>query len=119
MSSLSYQDQNELYEQITEQLASGRSEPKVFGINRIKVEIAERLVAKVPVLLQKEYKDHLLMAVDLKFQELREEIFRRTGSPSTLQKQRRFGTFNVASQFYYESGTGRVLKFWKNPNLKQ
>ena len=75
MSSLSYQDQNELYEQITEQLASGRSEPKVFGINRIKVEIAERLVAKVPVLLQKEYKDHLLMAVDLKFQELREEIF--------------------------------------------
>jgi hypothetical protein len=76
MSSLSYQDQNELYEQITEQLASGRSEPKVFGINRIKVEIAERLVAKVPVLLQKEYKDHLLMAVDLKFQELREEIFR-------------------------------------------
>jgi hypothetical protein len=76
MSSLSYQDQNELYEQITEQLASGRSESKVFGINRIKVEIAERLVAKVPVLLQKDYKDHLLMAVDLKFQELREEIFR-------------------------------------------
>jgi hypothetical protein len=74
MSSLPCQDQDELYTQITEYLAPAASEPKVHGINRIKVEIAERLVAKFPCLRQESYKDHLLMAIDLKFEELRDEI---------------------------------------------
>ena len=48
------------------------------------------------------------------------------GSLSILRKQRHFGTWNIASQYFYENGTGRVKtvvpsrlpKLWRNPNSK-
>src|SRR5258705_2941966 len=79
MSSFDDQElENKLYKQITEYLAprSTTDEPKVSGIEGVKIQIAERLVLKFPALGLEENERALLMAVKLKFQELKEVILR-------------------------------------------
>lgn len=77
MSSLNdHEVENKLYKQITDYLAPTPTtdEPQVSGINSVKIQIAERLVLKFPCLGLKENKRALLMAVELKMEELRDVI---------------------------------------------
>ena len=67
MSTMSYEQQERLYHKMTARTAEA-------GIDGIMVEIAEHLMTKHPWLSQKENKFALLMAVELKFDEMREAI---------------------------------------------
>jgi hypothetical protein len=72
---MSYEQKEILSRQISEHL-SARPQQKFEGIDRVKVEIAELLAIRFPPLLLMENRDALLMAVELRFEELRNAIQR-------------------------------------------
>jgi hypothetical protein len=70
---MSYEQKEILSRQISEHL-SARPQQKFEGIDRVKVEIAELLTIRFPPLLSLENRDALLMAVELRFEEVRNAI---------------------------------------------
>ena len=76
MSSLSYEQREKLYRQITYRAAVEQPRTNPMAVQRIMVEIGQRLASDFPILVLEENKRALLLAVELSFDELKNEILR-------------------------------------------
>jgi hypothetical protein len=93
---MDYEEQLVLSQNISEHLLA-LPEQKFEGIDRIMVEIAELLTLRFPPLLLMENRDALLLAVELKFEELKNAILRHRyecNYIAYLDQMDRLGTYN-------------------------
>jgi hypothetical protein len=94
MSSLSYEQREKLYHQIASHSAVAPVS-KLVGVQRAMVEIGQRLASDFPALALLENKYALLMAVELRFDELKNEILRDEDA-------------RIQLEFYIEDMEGRT-----------